>query len=246
MATSKSQQSNPWSKFGVTPKQVKKTKKLFYGKYSFNVTLKIPGIYLYRDITSNTKLKTFIAYVEEKKSYRKTNIAWYVRHVKDVDPKKVFSVWTKLQPHKDKIKVRVEASRLSICTESEETLREILVLLKPKDGEIVHISQPANEEAAAKIKDGILFVGDPKLKFRAMIRSKRYDDVVRRHIYNYIENYEGTILMSPYLKGKLLDEKSNYISGYFYVDNMECLTFLKIICPTFVGKIFPLESDLDK
>ena len=244
MATLKSQQNNPWFKFGIVSKHIKKTKKLFYGKYLFQVSLKIPGIYLYREVKNYGSRKSFVEYVDNKKQYVSQNNYWTLRHLKDADPKQIFATWQKLKDFEDRIKVRVEASKISICADSEETLREVLTSLKSIKAETVSLFLPANEEEAEKMKDGILFVSDPKLKFRAMIRSRRYDETVRTQIHNYVENYEGTILMSPNLKYKLTNSgnSNDYISGYFYVDNMECLMFLQLICPTFVGKIFPLES----
>ena len=225
---------------------------MFYGKYFYQAVLKIPGIYTYREVNRYQSLNLFTEYLDNRKSYNSKHNSWAYRNLIGADPKQIYTVHQTLQKFKGDVRVRTEKNKISICTVTEEKLLEVLTTLKAK-GLVINIFQPASEEAAEKIKDGILFVGsDPKLKFRAMIRSKRYNSTVRTQIANYVDNYEGTILMSDYLKQKLRkpatvkDGDEQYISGYFYVDNMEALMFLQLISPTFVGKIFPLETHVDK
>ena len=114
-------------------------------------------------------------------------------------------------------------------------------------GHIATLFRPASEEAMKKLSEqDIIFVGNPKFKFRAMIRGGRYKADVKKQILNYFENYKDSIIVTDGVLYSLKQDRDGYVQGYFHVDSTDVLLFLKMIHPRFIGKIFALEAHADK
>lgn len=230
-----------WSKLDVSQKLIKPTPKLFYNKYAFKVDLILSGAELYRTAGRFHDYKAFANYVETQKHNHTYRSAWINRTIQDANPKKLYSIFEFTKKYGKSIRARGEGTHLSICSETEEIL--FTIIKDAKLSNFVHtLFRPVNEEATQKLNEDTIFVGNPKFKFRVMIRGAVYKPDVKKQILNYFENYKDSIIVTPGVIYLLGQDRQSYIQGYFHVDNTDVLLFLKMIHPKFIGKIFTLEA----
>lgn len=230
-----------WSKLDVSKLDLKPTPRLFYNKYAFKADIDLPGADIYRQASRFYDYKAFAAYVETRRAGRGSRASWDTRKIENTDSRQLYSIFESTKNYGKKIRVRGEGNHLSVCAESEEILFSVLKNAKLK-GLIRTIFRPASEEAMQKLTENTIFVGNPKFKFRAMIRGGYYKADVKRQILNYFNNYKDSIIVTDGVLYNLKQDRDGYVQGYFHVDSTDVLLFLKMIHPRFIGKIFALEA----
>jgi hypothetical protein len=232
-----------WKKLSVT--KFLPTPKLFYNRYAFKADMTVGGVWLYRHAHRCRNYTEFAEYVKYRKEERPYSMSRSYSSIETADAKQLYSIYTDSKKYGTQIRIRIEGRHMSICADTEEILFTILSNAKLKD-QIYDLYRPLNQEAREKIDGGVLFMSDPKFKYRVMIRGDSYTKEVKEQILSYLNNHQDSLFVSPGVKEKLLRDGNTYISGYFYSDTTDILLFLQIIAPKFTGKIYSIEPHYDK
>lgn len=222
-----------WEKWGVPKQEIKNTPKLFYGKYPYKVDLKVDNAWLYRKIRFYSNRNDFIYEATNRHSWHKP------------DTRLLLRIYDACQILAKDVRIRVGHCSINICTKTEEQLIDIIKSAKLRNY-IIKVHRPISDESKEKIKNGIVFIKNPKHKFRVMIRGNVYDATVRIQILDYFNTHKDIMFISPGVMYRLELDFDTWIQGYFHVDNTDILFFLRIIAPKFIGKIFQLEVLQDK
>ena len=247
MDLSKSQ----WSKW-VSEKHVLDTPRKFYSKYYYRAEFVMPGAYFMRYIKPSETFDTFAAYVDKQKKKDKSQTSWATSAWESALEKDkaqanaawIYDMYQACLKHKGHIQTRIEGNRFRIFTATMDELLDIFEQcpLAVKSC-LVNISQPASMTAVVNLDNDVIYLKTPpKYKYRVTVREGKYDPTVKQQIANYCDNFIGDIHLTKHFKHMLTVSNKQWICGYFHVNNLETLTFLKLISPRFVNKIYRLEQ----
>ena len=228
------------------------TNKMYFGKFLCRAELYIPAAHLMRWIGKKT-FGQFTAEVERHRKYatdwlgKHPNDTWATRRKNEVltcNIAQLYVLYTICKDYKDQnlIRTRIEGRAFQVYAVSEEILTEVLTLFGAyATNFIAEIRLPANTEIKDKLVDNVIFMNKPPYSYRVSIRDANYSLATKQQILEYLSNYPIQIKIPTGLKKKLRKECDSYLRGYYYLDDLTILTFLKMISSNFVGKIFKLE-----
>lgn len=233
------------------------TAKMFYGKYLFKAEVEIPGAFYLR----YAKGKTFDAFVEMMKVNRlrrkemlndSIGVFRYWRDkgstLDNAVDRHLYDTYTFIASKKGIAKHKIEQNTLHYYATTPEELKEFLDLMQwPIHATINKIFAPADTASMVQLEQEIIFVKrDPPLPYRVYVSSERFDAQTKTNILNYLNNFPEDVMLTKSLARGLADPRYLWISGYFNVKDLSTLTFLKMISPKFVKKIFKLEKAVNK
>ena len=221
---------------------------MFYGKYFYRAELYVPAAWMMRNIGKKTReeFSVYVDGVKKKAEAERAAASYWTQRVKqekiDSNSDMIYDLYQACQLHKGEIQTRLEGSKFRIFTKTSQELFDIFDYC-PKFAKecLSYIYQPASLDAATSLSNDVIFVQNPKFPYRVMIREGSYDAVLKQQILNYINNYPGVIHVSRSIDYYLSDSATRYLAGYYHVRELECLTFLRLIAPRFVGKIYRVE-----
>jgi hypothetical protein len=253
MDTYKSQ----WSKYAPR-ENIFPTDKKFFQKYYYKAQLEVPCGHFVRDaLYRKLDSDTF-------KAFTKINITRMLQVMEDNGGSSILSRWNKervedleaadidliaslydiVMSRGKKIRHRIEGKTFSIYAEDEQDLRDILESSPLIKSAVTHIYCPISEDAKLKLDDKVIFVRSvPQFKYRITVTEAKYERTTLTQLHNYISNFPGEIKLPPTMMGRLSPtlEYDAYVYGYFYINDLSVLTFMKMISHKFVKEIYKLE-----
>ena len=145
----------------------------------------------------------------------------------------------------DELKFRIEEPYLSIYTNNEQSLYDIISKI---NSDIKEIHRPANDHAKAILDQGeIVIKKSTEYKYKVVLReSGAISYEVREQVYNYLAGLSDTVKMTKGCKRNLTERHYWFTSTYFYTKDPSVLTFLNLISPDIVSGIFKLSIATDK
>jgi hypothetical protein len=245
MDLSKSQWANwlPESAITDTPRK-------FYSKYYYRAEFVISGAYFMRYIKLSEPFELFESYVikqQEKDKKSPWKDAWGGALVKDraqANAAWLYDLHHACLKHKGHIRTRIEGNRFRVFTTTKDDLLDIFAQCPIAVKSCLRtISQPASLTAIEKLDDNVIYLkSEPKYKYRVTVREGKYDPAVKQQIVNYCDNFIDDIYLTTGFREMLTRNNRMWVSGYFHVNDLESLTFLALISPRFVNKIYKLEQ----
>jgi hypothetical protein len=249
-----SSKSPLWSKY-VTPEEILPTKKVFFGKYPYKAEFHILAAHYMRVIGKKSRT-AFALIVQEnremaKKQYTSAGAySWAYRRYGDLekcDSDQLFNVNEYVKSHCDKLKIRIEQNIVHVYAATELDMLTAVDFITTAGAMLTCVCMPPDAHAVELTTENVILCKrPPKLPYRVYITEGRYSDQTMQQIYNYLITFKDDVglpkgllydLASP---GKNRYAMGSYLSGYFYVADLSTLTFLTMISPKFVKKIFKM------
>lgn len=242
-----------WNKF-VLSENILDTTKMFFEKYHYRAEMNVSGASHIRTAISRyqsySKFKSHIDIIKEsaQSRYRDQNVgSWYkktLQHQIDMNAFQLWEIAKACEQHKGNIRTRAEKGKFAIYTETEVQLIDIIMSAKKYIvPHLTTIHRPANDKAKLRLEDKVIFVNKPKHNFKVLVKEHSCPNDTKKQILAYLNNFNNDVTLPFSLERSLKDEKHNWMRGhYYYVNDLSMLTFLQMISPKFVNKIFKLEQ----
>ena len=249
-------QSDPFRKYVKKDKNILDTSKMFFGKFLFKAELGVNGAYWINSLLLSKKRChrkyrdnkfEFLTWIEERKRWAtESEIKWsWGGNRTDTDAtldgELMYSYYEAVKPSLGAIKIRIEGNRFHIFTKTAQEMIDILDRLPHCEDFLKTITRPANAAAAALLENNIILVENPKYQYKVLIKEGKYDRVVREQLLKYLDNFPTDVHLPAGLRYKLESQTYDYLENYYYINDISILTFLAMISPKFVNKIYKLE-----
>lgn len=138
---------------------------------------------------------------------------------------------------------RIEGHRLSIYARDEKELRKIIEQVDKKwHSRIIEIHGPKNEDETKKLSNNTILLKKCNYKYKVTLKSGFYQVVDAKSIINLIDTAGGHV--PPKWKERSMTTKSDkiYLQGkYFYLDDTKIISFIEVIKPGIIDKIYSVE-----
>ena len=214
------------------------TTKLFYDKYPFKVRcITLLPVIGYRWVFKRSKSQT--EFVEKVK-------CWYDFKLKCMDGIRIdeviadtYDLLEFVNSDNRKFKSRAEGNTLDIYTETEAELCEVTKsLIKLTSA----VTVKSIWKPTATIEKGIILVkGTPKFLYKATVKSyTKFSIEEKEAVFKYLTNFPESEVKLTRTMSQSLQRSNHYSDGYFYLNDLSIITFITLISPSFVNKIFDL------
>ena len=219
------------------------TVKKFHGKYLYKLKLHVPCWRLATSIPLITKngIKHRI-HLEISKSLASASIfvKQQLHHLYDSDADQLFWLITELSAIADDISIRVENPTLTIYGKSEEQLYWIASKCPMDKSRVLAITVP-KENTAEDLDNDIIFVKrDNGYKYKIMTKEGSFPLDTKLHLFNYLTSLKHEVkLTSGYIQR--LTQYQYAPASYIYTNDEKIVSFLKLIAPGMISKIYELK-----
>lgn len=228
---------------------IDKTRKLFFNRYLYRMTFRVVG----------ARIIKFSANSQEVEEKVKNRILWDNRmremHEKiyehAVDPYHIFDsnfnieqlIWWNetLRENKD-LHSRIEEPNLSIYSNDYNELLTIARQEPTEKTNLISVSLPESPETIASLNAGKVLVKKIRGYTHKVIIKDNYHDnkeAAREQVLAYLESLGDDVRLPLSCKHSLKVGWAS--SSYFYCRDPAIVTFIEMICPGTVTKIFELE-----
>jgi hypothetical protein len=231
---------------------------MFFKKYYYKVELEVPCGHFVRDYSyRNFSKSSFIAYADSAiertiKSLEANGGSsslfsrWNQSRLEDLEAADVdqLAELYVLKKSYPAVRTRIEGSSFHIYTHTAQELTDILDSSTHIRDAIMTIHCPGSEEAKTQLGNKVIFLKNPKYKYRVNITEHKYSRETLTQLHNYIANFPDDIKLTPAIRDRMRPtlEYDAYLYGYFYVNDLSVLTFMKMISHKFVKEIFTIEQ----
>lgn len=239
-----------WTRLNQTVK-LKTTNKKFFNQYLFKVKLHCPFAGILRgDVYKN--FHDLVDTINQRKkileSLRKYNWAgsWFnsdVNYSKSVVLNDLQSVNLFKQKYQDAINVRIEEPFLSVYSNSNDILLELCSRFTAD--RILEIYFPKNNTEEEILHTGSLISNKgTEYQYRLDVKTFLFDSVTtKQKILFQLENLGDTVDISRATRKKFLSGNSYFLGGgRIYIKDENTLTYLKLMCPQIIGRIYNLSA----
>lgn len=227
---------------------IDKTKKLFFNRYLYRVTFRVVGARI-------AKIATDSQDVEDKVEGRRVwsdrlkelhekiyeNAVNHYGYIVDFDVAQLIWWNETFQENKD-LYCRIEEPNLSIYGNDLDQLLTIARREPSKKTNLLSISLPESQSMIASLNAGKVLVKKIKGYTHKVIVKDNYRDdkeSARQQVLAYLESLGDEVRITPSCKHSL---KSSWATtSYFYCRDPNIVTFIEMICPGIIVKIFELE-----
>jgi len=212
------------------------TTKLFYDKYPFKVRVG-SGISLssYKWLYKRCTNDQFVESIKQLYQARYNNTHGIPSDEIIADTYDLLKfVYTKDK----KFKVRLEGQTVDIYTETAACLIEVIDnLSKLTSVKIVSVWKPVTT-----IEKGIMLVkGTPKFLHKATTKAHtKFSIEEKEAVFKYLTNFPESEVKLTKSMTRSLQRSNHYSDGYFYFNDLSIITFITLMSPSFVNKIFDL------
>ena len=217
-------------------KPSKQTKRKFYGKWLYKVSLDLPGAALFRFNLP----KDILAYIDEHTDTKNRYVSSYVREAKTYRDCFVKYLNTISTYAKDLYAVRIESRTLDIYTNEQALFDEmsfnctgfIRSRFEPSKDTIDIVNQPY-KIAANKLPHNIY-----QHKVFLLPHKLADDPEGKKRYLSWVDTQGDKIKISNATKQWFLDTNWNWDRRYVYVDSEQTLLMLKLRNPDVVGRVY--------
>lgn len=237
-----------WTNLNPTVKEVD-TKKKFFGIYLYKVMIHAPGCRIIAsakdDASADEMLRNRIQTLRNRISFSYYNfslnhdLAYIEKNARSdqlqyfIDIKKKFG---------NEIKIRIEEPTVSVYSNDQNLLYSIASEICPERLESFY--RPKNSIAEALLNTGnIISTKANEFLFRVYLREQIFKDVkVKQQVGNYLYNLDQEIQLPKSLRRNLTSESPYFSGGYFYCNDEKLVTFINLVCPSFISRIYRLSN----
>lgn len=239
-----------WTKLNPDIKRIDTTKK-FFNKYLYKIDIYAPaGKIIIEKNTNKSCQERFLNRVEDANERFNRLQPWAknnglalmgLREIINYGSIEQLEYYkTILDTHKDTIKFRVEEPNLSIYCNDEQLLYNIAA--NDPCGRVRKIFRPKNPEAQTLLEEGLVILKKPTpysyiIHLREGVIKNR--DIILQ-VYNYLLALDDDVKLTNSCAKNLSGRRIYMPSTYFYSKNLECLTFLNLMAPDLVSRIFKI------
>lgn len=237
----------PWIELNNSVK-IDLTKKLFFNRYLYRVTFRVIGARIAKVASSprniEEKVENRILWDKRMKEmhekiYEHSTRQYYIDSNFNIEQ----LIWWNetLRENKD-LHSRIEEPNLSIYSNDCNQLLAIAQQEPSKKTNLISVSLPESPETIASLNAGKVLVKKIKGYTHKVIIKDNYCENKksgREQVLDYLESLGEEVRLPPSCKYSL---QGNWAFGsYFYCRDPSIVTFIEMICPGTVTKIFELE-----
>lgn len=217
---------------------IKSSNRAFYGKYLYSVTWRFPFAFLLREwkqpsFNIDTRLST---YIESAGRHR------WKSPISDEHAVAVREIYDAIYARKDEdFRFRIEGSYITFFSNDEQMLFELTrTVAGTTTVHTAEVCRPKSEEHAKQLLDGKVKSTIP-FKYKAITRCAEMSRDEKDAILNIL-NQEGH-KVNDRLKRTLSEPYLRVVQSYFYTNDMQVMTLISLIHPTFIKKIHTIISE---
>jgi len=212
------------------------TTKLFYDKYPFKVRA-VTGILLssYKWLFKRRTNGQFVEGVKQLYRARYTNNYGIPSDEIIAD---TYNLMKFVYTEDKKFKVRIEGQTVDIYTETAAGLIEVIDnLSKLTSVKIETVWKPLTT-----IEKGVMLVkGTPKFLHKATTKAHaKFSIEEKEAVFKYLSTFPESEVKLTKAMIRSLQRPTRYSDGYFYFNDPSIITFITLMSPSFVNKIFDL------
>jgi hypothetical protein len=236
--------SSYWNKLNPDI-QFQDTVKLYFNRYLYRLVIHAAGGRLVNSSDSSLEL-ALITRMSMEKMYNKSGW-WGVRpnQLVKVDVKLLESVRLIKNKIPD-IKIRVEEPSIQFYADSEDTLKKIAESLH-NTGCITHINSPAANTEQLLLSNAILKKSATDYSCKVILKDGKYSNEIKQQILNYLDNLGAVVKISKSNRYMLGNTIHPHIWGvWFYTNDVDIVTFIRLIAPDSILNIHSLVAMPDK
>jgi hypothetical protein len=223
--------------------------KAFHGVYLYRLECHIFGAWFVRNIKKGWGIDDLRFYLEEHQAkerlrYADRGIA-ITKYEQDrldqlmnLDADTIWDCHTVYTSQKS----RIENKIFSTYFKTEAEVVDFLVKWPRIADGLRHIFAPTNDEVAEQLKDNVVFQRKPTHKYKIDVREGQYEKSSKQALSEYLKNFPDDFHIPAGLQKRLDNYNTTFMYGHFYANNLETLTFVKLISTDFVRKIYRVEQ----
>ena len=219
----------------------KKTKKKFYNKYIYKVSLEIPGISGLRYYD----LHKFIEICQTQELVSSPDLTWKDRVMNQMISNK--HVWMKLIPYLNGVEKgtyfkRLEGDHIDLYTNDKAFYEGVC----NKFSEFVRLrfQPPKGMETQMLEEEKKIFVKKlphDNYEYRAYLHPHKIAHDDKQLLVNWLSNQKPKITFTSSIKKWLINTDQNWDRRYIYIDNEQTLLMIKLRSPSLLGQVFKYE-----
>ena len=225
--------------------QYQDTVKLYFNRYLYRLVIHADGGRLVNSSDDNLEL-ALVTRMSVEKMYNKSGW-WGVRsnQLSNVNVKLLESVRLIKNKIPD-IKIRVEEPSIQFYADSEDTLKKIAESLH-NTGCITHINSPAANTEQLLLSNAILKKSATDYSCKVILKDGKYSNEIKQQILNYLDNLGAVVKISKSNRYMLGNTIHPHIWGvWFYTNDVDIVTFIRLIAPDSILNIHSLVAMPDK
>ena len=222
------------------------TKKLFYNKFLYKVKIYCPGSRLVLSKSVDLLEKRLISrLLVPDVSYNYGGSWWLTqqrkRLLEDANFEQLVHYFNIKNSIED-IKLRIEEPNIDIYANNEQLLIKLVSTNHPD--RILEVYRPNNDNAADLLMNGEIIAHHcEKYEYKVFVKRMFFDNIQLKYtLLDHLYNYESEVKLPRGLIQNLNSSKSFFPGGYFYMNDLKVVTFISLICPEFISKIFKLSK----
>ena len=240
-----------WTKLNPTVKIVD-TKKKFFNNYLYKAVVYAPGCRIIlnkHDQDAHSLLAIRLQFLTETKSYNyggswfRSTSAENLR--KEARPDQLQFYIDNKEKFKNLVKIRIEEPHISLYSNDENQLYNICQ--SSYGNRLVEIHRPFNDSSKEILERGeIVIHSDIDYQYKIMMKECVVrDSNIKQSLSNYLYNLGNEVKVPKSLYRNLQSPSVYFMGGYFYAAQEDIITFINLICPDLIARIYKL-SKLEK
>ena len=142
--------------------------------------------------------------------------------------------------HSEKnIKLRIEEPNIDVYSNDEQQLQNLVAAQFPD--RIKEIHRPNNATISFLLNGEIIVNHRTEYEYKAYVKRMFFENIQLKHaILDHLYNYNTEVKLPESLIHNLNSNGLFFPGGYFYLNDIGVATFVGMMCPGFISKIFKL------
>ena len=219
----------------------KKTKKKFYNKYIYKVSLTMPGVSGFRYYD----LPQFLEVCQSNKLTTLAHGSWRDKIINNMVMHK--ELWVEFISFlnnfdKNTFSKRLESDTIDFYTNDQNFYQSIC----ENFGQYVRLrfQPPPGLENTMLDEEKKIFVKQlphQKYQYRAYLHPHKIPHDDKQTLVQWLDKQRPSITFTPSVKKWLMNTSENWDRRYIYIDNEQTLLMMKLRSPNLVGQVFKYE-----
>ena len=146
------------------------------------------------------------------------------------------------------IRMRIEEPLVQLYAKTEDELQQLVNgVLSPFVDNIRIITGPQNEKAAAILDSGMIIrKKDIGYKYKMIFRDGIYTSEIKNNLLQYLITLGSDVKIPNSVRRQLSSPHRALWNGYIYINDVKINTFISLIAPGLIGKLYELTILADK
>lgn len=232
-----------WTKLNPTVKFFP-TNKLFYNKFLYKAKIYCPGSrIIYCKSLQELEYRLASRLNMPDISYNYGGSWWLTNQresLKQHSNLDQLTYYYKIKNSDQTVKLRVEEPNIDIYANDEQYLHDLVSVKFPD--RIKEIYKPSNSAAVSALLNGEIIANKrQEYDYKICVKRMFFNDITLKYsILDHLYNYDKEVKLPESFVHNLNSNRLFFPGGYFYLNDLRITTFIGMICPEFVSKIFKL------